>query len=171
MTQIHNGRYMADLGESDEVVIFIIGMRINRLWQVWRWLPVFIAMPRMVIELMKNPALGLMAEPRNYMSGRVFMLVQYWRSFEQLEAFARDRERSHLPAWRNFNRRIRNNGAVGIFHETYRVPKASIETVYGNMPVFGLAGATRHVPLRQGQQTAASRLGVRADGDAPVEPY
>ena len=105
------------------------------------------------------------------MSGRVFLLVQYWRSFEDLERFARAPQGSHLKAWRDFNRRIRNNGAVGIFHETYRVPATAIETVYGNMPVFGLAEATSHVPVRAGRHSAAARLGVRADGDAPVEPY
>ena len=105
------------------------------------------------------------------MSGRVFLLVQYWRSFEDLERFARAPQGSHLPAWREFNRTIRDNGSVGIFHETYRVPADAIETVYGNMPVFGLAAATSHAPVHTGRHTAAARMGVRADGDAPVEPY
>jgi hypothetical protein len=105
------------------------------------------------------------------MSGRVFLLVQYWRSFEDLERFARAPQGTHLRAWRDFNRRIRDNGSVGIFHETYRVPADAVETVYGNMPVFGLAAATAHVPVRAGRHSAAARLGVRGDGDAPVEPY
>lgn len=55
--------------------------------------------------------------------------------------------------------------------EDYHVPKQSIETVYGNMPVFGLAAATAHEPLRPGRHTAAARMGVRAGGDSPVETY
>lgn len=171
MAHVHPGRFTAHLGDRTDVVVFIIGMRINRLWQMWRWLPVFLAMPKMVEELCADPSRGLLARPSTYMSGRVFLLVQYWRSFEDLERFARVPQGSHLTAWREFNRKIRDNGSVGIFHETYRVPAQSIETVYGNMPVFGLAAATAHEPLRPGRHTAAARMGVRADGDSPVEPY
>ncbi|MFB6255318.1 MAG: monooxygenase family protein [Haloplanus sp.] len=28
-----------------DLVVFLIGMRINSLWKVHRWLPVFLAMP------------------------------------------------------------------------------------------------------------------------------
>jgi hypothetical protein len=125
----------------------------------------------MIVELCRDPSLGLLARPSTFMSGRVFLLVQYWRSFEDLERFARAPQGSHLEAWRNFNRRIRDNGSVGIFHETYRVPAGAVETVYSNMPVFGLAAATGHAPVRAGRHSAAARLGVRPDGDAPVEPY
>lgn len=171
MAHIHPGRFTANLGDRSDVVVFIIGMRINRLWEVWRWLPVFLAMPRMVDELCADPSLGLLARPSTYMSGRVFLLVQYWRSFDDLERFARAPQGSHLTAWREFNRKISDNGSVGIFHETYRVPADAIETVYGNMPVFGLAAATAHAPLRPGRHTAAAPMGVRPDGDAPVQPY
>jgi len=171
MPHIHPGRFTAHLGDRTDVVVFIIGMRINRLCEFWRWLPVFAAMPTMVNELCADPSLGLLARPSTYMSGRVFLLVQYWRSFDDLERFARAPQGSHLPAWRDFNRKIRDNGSVGIFHETYRVPADAIETVYGNMPVFGLAAATSHAPVHTGRHTAAARMGVRADGDAPVEPY
>ncbi len=171
MAHVHPGRFTAHLGDRTDVVVFIIGMRINRLREFWRWLPVFAAMPKMVNELCADPSLGLLARPSTYMSGRVFLLVQYWRSFDDLERFARAPQGSHLPAWCDFNRKIRDNGSVGIFHETYRVPADAIETVYGNMPVFGLAAATSHAPVHTGRHTAAARMGVRADGDAPVEPY
>jgi len=171
MTRINPGRFTAELGDRKEVVVFIIGMRINRLLQVWRWMPVLAAMPKMIVELCRDPSLGLLAQPRTFLSGRVILLVQYWRSFEELERFARDPQRSHLGAWRDFNRRIRNNGSVGIFHETYRVPAEAIETVYANMPAFGLAGATACVPVGKGRHSAAARLGVRPDGDPPVAPY
>ena len=170
MPTIHPGRFTTDLRGRDEIVVFIIGMRINHLWQVWRWLPVFAAMPRMVAELCRDPSLGLLARPAVCLSGRVVLLVQYWRSFEDLERFARAPQGSHLVAWRDFNRRIRDNGSVGIFHETYRVPAGGVETLYANMPVFGLAAATTQVPVGAGRQSAAARLGVRADGDTPLDP-
>ncbi|KEF41881.1 MAG: hypothetical protein ER33_09045 [Cyanobium sp. CACIAM 14] len=34
-----------------DFVVFLIGMRINKIWKVHRWLPVFQAMPRMIREL------------------------------------------------------------------------------------------------------------------------
>src|SRR5208337_3720591 len=49
-------------------------------------------------------------------------LVQYWRSFDHLEAYARAPDKHHWPAWVEFNRRMKNSrGDVGIWHETYRV--------------------------------------------------
>lgn len=171
MASIHPGRFTADLGDREEIVVFVIGMRINRFWQFWRWVPVFLAMPRMVSELRSDPTLGLLGSPRYFASGRVFMLIQYWRSFEDLERYARAPEGLHLNAWRAFNRRVRDNGSVGIFHETYRVPARAVETIYGNMPAFGLAAATAHAPIRAGLHSAAARLKVRPDGDAPIEPY
>lgn len=171
MSKVRNGRQTADLSDREGVVVFLIGMRVNRLWQVWRWVPVLVAMPRMIVELMKDPSRGLLARPRTFVSGRVVMLVQYWRSFEDLERYARDPRAGHLPAWRAFNRRVRDNGSVGIFHETYQVLSADVETIYANMPVFGLAGVGVVLPVRGGRQTAAARLGVRPVDVAPVDLY
>lgn len=171
MARIERGRRTADLGDRDGVVVFLIGMRINRPWQPWSWLPVFIAMPRMIRELMKDPSWGLLARPRTYMSGRTFLLVQYWNSFSDLERYARDQEAEHLPAWRAFNRRIRDNGSVGIFHETYRVAAGDIETAYANMPTFGLAATSALIPITPERQTAATRIGDRREDRPPVEPY
>lgn len=171
MAKVIAGRRTAELEPRDGVVVFLIGMRINRLWQIWRWAPVLLAMPRMIVELAKDPSRGLLRRPRAFLSGRVVMLVQYWNSFEDLERFARDPGAGHLPAWRAFNTRVRDNGSVGIFHETYRVSAGDAETVYVNMPAFGLAGATSVAPLRGGRHTAAARLGVRPDDRAPVAHY
>ncbi len=170
MAKVHKGRFSAQVPE-DGVVLFLIGMRFNQLWRVHRWFPVFLSMPKMIIELRKHPALGLLSAPRTYVSGRVVMLVQYWRDFESLESYARAGELTHLPAWRAFNKRVRNSGTVGIWHETYRISADAYETVYGNMPLFGLAGATSHVPASQAGQSAAARLKVRENDESPVEPY
>jgi hypothetical protein len=34
------------------------------------------------------------------------VIVQYWRSFAHLEAYARDRDQHHWPAWVDFNKRV-----------------------------------------------------------------
>jgi hypothetical protein len=86
------------------------------------------------------------------------MTVQYWRSFEQLHAYAHAKDKEHLPAWAEFNRRVGGNGAVGIFHETYLVAEGQYESVYVNMPEFGLGEAGRVVPAVGRMQSAKARL-------------
>lgn len=170
MPTINKGRFTADTG-ADGKVLFLIGMRINRLWQVWRWFPVFVAMPRMLAELAKNRDLGLVGKPRTLLSGRVILVWQYWESFDKLTAYAKAADRVHLPAWRAFNRRVRDNGSVGIFHETFLLSDASAESVYGNMPAFGLAAVTGAVPAGKRGQTARARL-TGDTGESPaVDPY
>jgi hypothetical protein len=110
------------------------------LWKVWQWLPVFLAMPKMLVELAKNPDLGLL-HARTHFGLRNTMVVQYWRSYADLEAYASARDRAHLPAWAAFNKAVGSNGDVGIWHETYVVTAGSYENVYGNMPRFGLGKA------------------------------
>jgi Domain of unknown function (DUF4188) len=168
MAEVINGRRTAGL--DDDVVVFLIGMRINRWRRVRSWLPAFRAMPRMLRELGADPDLGLL-RVQSFWAGRVIMAVQYWRSFEQLEAFARSKDHEHLPAWREFNRLVRDNGDVGIFHETYRVGPGTAETFYGNMPPFGLAAAVGVVPVEDRGQTAARRMGTRTTDEPAVAPY
>lgn len=47
-------------------------------------------------------------------SWRGLTLIQYWRSFEQLERYARHGA-NHLSAWRRFNQAVGTGGDVGIF--------------------------------------------------------
>ena len=68
-------------------------------------------------------------------------MVTYWRSIEDLHAYARSRTAAHLPAWKAFNATVGTNGDVGIWHETYRSRPGDYENVYVNMPPFGLASA------------------------------
>lgn len=156
------GRTTADAPPG--TVAFLIGMRVNRPGRLRQWLPVAAAMPRMLRELARHPELGLLSA-RTYVSGRTVLTVQYWRSPEDLDRYARARDAAHLPAWREFNRRSRDNGDVGIFHETYVLDRQ--ESVYVNMPAnFGLGGATSLVPLAHRGQRAAHRL----DPSVPDEP-
>lgn len=166
---VNAGRYSADTG-ADGTVLFLIGMRINHWWQVWRWLPVFAAMPKMLTELRRHPELGLVGTPRTLVSGRLIVVWQYWESFEKLEAYSRAGDRAHLPAWRAFNRRIRDNGSVGIFHETVVLSDATVETVYGNTPTMGLAAVTGAVRAASRGQSAKGRISGE-ENPPPVEPY
>jgi hypothetical protein len=137
-----------------EFVVFLIGMRINQWWNVPAWLPAFQAMPRMIRELRANPELGFLGS-----EGVLPIMVQYWRSFEQLEHYARSRDHAHLPAWAAFNRQVRSsNGAVGIWHETYLIRPGSFENVYANMPAFGMGKIGQLQPVRSHHESARQRL-------------
>lgn len=165
MTEIHPGRHTAALDQP--VVVFLIGMRVNKLWKVWAWLPVFLAMFPMLYRLMRDPDRGLL-DSSTWFSWRQVMLVQYWKSFEKLEAFARSPDEPHVDAWARFNDRIGGSGDVGIWHETYRVEPGTCECVYGNMPRVGLPAATEHVPATGTRLTARRRLGDKDPGP-PVD--
>jgi len=75
-------------------------------------------------------------------------------SFDKLLAYAHDRSGQHFPAWGAFQPRDRQDGTVGIWHETYLVEPGKSECVYANMPLFGLAAATQHVKA-EGRLAAA----------------
>ena len=142
-----------------ELVVFLIGMRINKPWRPDLWLPVFLAMPKMLAELSKDKNSGLLGYRLSMGSGGPFV-VQYWNSIEKLYAYASDRNATHRPAWAAFNRRAHKGpGTVGIWHETYLVDRA--ESIYFGMPAFGLAAATSSAPVARRGETATERLGVR----------
>jgi len=163
MPTVYPGRYSAQI--EGDFVVFLIGMRINRLFALHKWLPVARAMPRMLTELYRQPALGML-QAQSSISGRVVTVVQYWRSFEHLHAYAHNRDAQHLPAWAAFNRSIGNNGTVGIWHETYLVQAGQYESVYANMPRFGLGAAANHVPATGRMNTARSRLQPEPPADS-----
>ncbi|WP_428391342.1 DUF4188 domain-containing protein [Lichenicoccus sp.] len=140
-----------------DIVVFLIGMRINRLTRPWRWFPVASAMPRMLRELNARPALGLLAA-RGHFGVRNLMVLQYWKSAEHLRAYAHASDKAHLPAWQAFNRAIGTNGDVGIWHETYVVPAGHAESMYVNMPPYGLGLAAKLFPAKGARATAAKRL-------------
>lgn len=143
MDKIFPGRYAGQM--EGPFVVFLIGLRVNYFWKVWTWLPVIQASARLTKVLGQNPAAG-------YLHGEVFfnrrgpLLVQYWRSLEDLEHFARSPEEPHLKVWQDFNRRVGVGGKVGLWHETYRVEADRSQSIYNNMPMFGLAKAGRHLP-------------------------
>jgi hypothetical protein len=170
VAQIIDRRVTAEI--DGDFVVFLIGMRINKLWKVWKWLPVLIAMPRMLRELAANPESGFLGAGQYVGSPRRPMLVQYWRSFEHLERYARNRDATHWPAWVAFNKRIGSNRDVGIWHETYLIGAGRYECVYNNMPPLGLGKATSLVPAAGRKATAASRAGIRDEAypeGAPTE--
>ena len=154
MNAIESGRITHQ--HDGELVVFLIGMRINRWWRLDQWLPVFNAMPPMLAELAKDPTSGLRGH-RLLLGEGGPVLVMYWDSHEKLYAYASRPDAEHRPAWTRFNGRARKApGAVGIWHETFQVSAA--ESIYVGMPRSGLAKATGAVPVGRRSDRAVQRL-------------
>ena len=142
-----------------DFVVFLIGARINKPWKLHKWLPVATAMRRMLAELDAAPR-----EQTGLLGYETWgtLIVQYWRSFDHLERYARAQDQEHFPAWVDFNKKnAKSREDVGIWHETYLVRAGEYESIYGNMPPFGLGRATELV--RVGSESGArTRLGSPA---------
>jgi hypothetical protein len=150
---------------EEDFVVFIIGMRINQWWMVHRWLPLILAMRRMIIELSQQPEMGFLGGKSWF--GRTIVLIQYWRSFQDLEVYAKASELSHVSAWAKFNRLIGADGTVGIYHETYRIGHGQYENVFVNMPPTLLGNCATLLEAKGKLSTAGGRMGRVA---SPVVP-
>jgi len=158
-----NGRTTA--AAEGEVVVLLIGMRINRFWAVHHWVPVFLAMPRMLRELGKDKSRGLLGHVLLTASPRTYYVVQYWESKEKLYKYASSPDMLHHKAWVIINRKEKAGkvrGHVGLWHESYVVPEGSYEAIYADMPAFGLAAAHGQVPVEQRGRRAKDRFAYRS---------
>lgn len=160
---ISSGRETAT---AQDVVVFLIGARINQPWNVRAWLPVAKAMPAMQKELAAQPELGCL-HTVNW-AGRTTISLQYWRDAEALMDYARSADHLHVPAWRQFNKAVRQTEAVGVWHETYRVSAEDQESIYVNMPPFGLGAALGLELVGSRGHSASKRLGLTAKDDEVV---
>jgi len=146
MTHRHDG----------ELVVFHIGMQINRWWRPDLWMPAFFAMPRMLRELSTDRDSGLLGSQLLFGSGGPYV-VQFWSSVEKLYAYASNPAQEHRPAWTAFSRAARKApGAVGVWHETFLVDTA--ESVYVSTKRMGLAAATQHVEVPRRHDRAQARF-------------
>ena len=159
MTEVRQGRWTAEI--DGDFVVFIIGARINSKLQAVRALIDLggrRGMNHMLRYLTEHPEKGLLGYQN---SG--FTVIQYWRSFEHLEAFAKNTDDPHLQAWRTYWRRVGQSTRTGIWHETYLVRAGEYEAIYGNMPPHGLVKAATLVPAAE-SVGARERLTVAARG-------
>ncbi len=165
------GRFTAQTDEP--FIVFMAGVRVNHFFAFWKWIPAVMAIRPMMRTLYKHRSLGFLGgQPFIYWPG--VGTIQYWRSFEDLEGFARSKIDPHLASWRRFNKMVGTDGSVGIWHETYIVEPGNYEVVYNNMPLFGLATATtttksvKHIPaVGHRRETARQRLGEENEPAVP----
>jgi len=130
MAKVIPGRFTAQADEA--FVVFIIGIRVNKFFAFRRWIPAAMEMGPMLRTLFKHPEKGMLGA-QTFFYWRGIALVQYWRSFEDLEKFARDKGDPHLEAWRRFNKNIGSDGSVGIWHETFLVEAGKYEALSGSL--------------------------------------
>jgi len=150
-----------------ELVVFHIGMQINRWWRPDLWMPVFSAMPRMLRELATDEDSGLLGFQVLVGGGGPYV-VQYWSSIDKLYAYASNPSQEHRPAWTRFNKMARKAPeAVGIWHETFLVERA--ESVFVSTKPMGLPAATEIVEIGRNHNRARARFeGGRTNAGALV---
>ncbi len=86
MNGVQIGRFTARRDEP--FAVFIIGLRINRFFDFRSWVPTVRAMGPMLKELYAHPEKGFLGA-EYFLYSRGPAIVQYWRSFEDLERFAK----------------------------------------------------------------------------------
>jgi hypothetical protein len=141
--KVNSGRWSAEI--DGDFVVFLIGARpsLRRPVRALRDLGGLRGMPHMLNYLTEHPESGLLG----YEGSLFGTIIQYWRSFEDLERFANDKDDPHLAAWRNYWKRVGKDPRTGIWHETFLVRAGEYEAVYANMPAYGLGKASRVAPM------------------------
>jgi hypothetical protein len=153
------------------LAVFLIGLRVHKPWRLSVVRAAATAMPRMVAELEANRAAAARgeAEDLGYLGSRSTVhltgttMIQWWRSVEDVYAYANAAQREHRPAWVDFYRVAKEDpDAVTIWHETYRVEPHGAESLYAGPRPFGLAAIAGTVPVGRRGETAGERMGRRA---------
>lgn len=130
MNEIYEGRWTARLDEP--FVVLLIGIRINKPWHIHRWLPLVFQMSQMLRELNDNGDPGFLGGQTWF--GRTTVLIQYWRSIEELEVYSKAKHKNRTPAWETFNRAVEGTDSVGVYHEFYSIEEGCYDNTFINMP-------------------------------------
>jgi hypothetical protein len=152
---VRTGRWMATRDEP--FAVFVFGMRLNRLRGLRRFLWGLRVLRRVLRELDAHPEHGFLAG-RVYRAGRTLIAVQYWESFDALDAWARDHRLPHRKPWQRYLREALGDEAMGLWHETYLASPGTWEGVYVNMPPWGLAIGGEAVEMQATRGSARQRL-------------
>jgi Domain of unknown function (DUF4188) len=154
---INPGRWTAQI--EGDFVVFLIGAQVRDPAVGQQAGDLLMAMADMLTELAEDPDHGLLGFQRYGEIGGV--IVQYWRSFEALESYAKNPSARHAPVWRAWNRLAEDErSGAGIWHETYQVSAGCYEAIYQNMPITGLQHAGRPITVTEARATARQRIGA-----------
>ncbi len=106
----------------------------------------------MLDHLVAHPENGLLA----YEIG-LPTVVQYWRSFEQLEAFAKDKDDPHLDVWRNYAAPGRANDRTGISTRRFSSGRATTRRSTATCPAWARQGRA----ARPGARISSARARLK----------
>src|ERR1700747_651429 len=154
-------RRTVDLSQYPDLVVIILGMRVNRL-EGFKTL--FGFGPRIAKSVEAQPD-GLLAH-ENFVFSLFPMhagMRQYWRDMESLLKWTRSEP--HRVWWKNF---LRDSGGTGFWHETYLV-QGGMGAVYDD--VQGGVGFMRFAQTQAARGTmfgAAHRMSQVNGGDTVV---
>ena len=113
-------------------------------------------------EEAKRSGAGLLHSEQFLFSFRHFGVLQYWRSFDELEAWSRGTS-PHAGWWKQAVERGRTKGDFALYHETFLVPRENIETIYVDCPFpAGLLAFGDRAEATGGLTASRDRLGRRA---------
>ena len=118
-------------------------------------------MKHMLDYLVARPEKGLLA----YEMG-LPTIVQYWRSFEHLEAFAKDKDDPHLEVWRRTGVAWARAAAPGSGTRRTWSRRGSTRRSTGTCRRTGLGKAGRLVPVSEPRRARASGSRSRPASDS-----
>lgn len=168
MAEVKPGRFTAQV--EGPFVIVRVGIRVNRPFLFWKWIPTLHATVPLLRALLRLREPGLLGGFSLLYWQSSIGIIQYWRSFEQLERFARSKDNGYHALWSCYKKSPGSDGSVGLWYEVFSVDAARYEVVYDNTPVIGLAAATEHVPAVGRRETARRRLGGESEPAVPSPP-
>ncbi|WP_422927572.1 phenylacetaldoxime dehydratase family protein [Singulisphaera sp. PoT] len=151
-------RNIATLPDSvSELALIRLGIQARGWRALWFAAKLGKAIDRAVAEALKADT-GLLHSERFTLGRGHFGLLQYWRSFEELEAWSR--QAPHSDWWRDALARIRTRGDFGIYHESYLVPRERVESIYMECDSVGLSAFGKSGEPVGPATTSRGRLGL-----------
>jgi hypothetical protein len=103
---------------------------------------------------------GLLRSERFVLGWGHVGVLQYWSGFEALDDWSH--RAPHSEWWRAAAERMRTRGDFGVYHETFLVPRANVESIYLDCPPVGLAAFGLTADPVGPKTTARDRLKRRA---------
>lgn len=158
MAKSEPSRVTADLSQYPDLVVIYLGMRVNSpggMPTLMKFAP-----PNMRKALTPTPDGLLLHENITWsLLPPHAGFRQYWRDFDSLERWARSG--THKQWWQNF---LADRKGTGFWHETYARGR-EIESMYIDMPGFGLGKFAPRVEARGPMFSARQRVGVTGESD------
>jgi hypothetical protein len=159
---IIRGRYAAEI--EGDFCVFHVGLIVNSQIPTMDLKKIGDAFSAMVAELEADPERYGFYGATNYIAGNASvdstLTIQYWRSQQHVDAYARDHMTKHFPNMLWTSKMMKLSADVGFWHESFTVHAGEYEGVYVNCPQMLLGKAGRVVPATGRRRTARGRLAV-----------